>query len=432
MINALTIWDRVMFFALLVLVTFIPYSSAMIQSSVGVILIAWVAKRLIILQSKQNISFVKAFSFSSQGLAWPLIFLAVLIISTILLSPAPALSLKKFFSRFLQQIFLMYITIEVINSSKRLYLIMVMLLWTMLVVNADVVFQIFNGQSFIFSSHMVYERVTGPMRHPNDLGTLLVTVFPIIVALILTRKAWILILFKAQFIKLFTVLCGFLFILTLISLGLTFSRGAWIAFAFTMIVGGLYLKKFWQTTVVIILLFVFFWIFGAYFQNTRTDIFPKDSNQIKQEDVGSFLNSSSRYQYWQTAIDVIKKYPLYGCGYNAYIQTLQKLKMTPVEYPHNSILHITAELGVLGLLGYLWFFILVFIKGLEILRIIVIQQHLYILGLGIFCGLIAWFIHGVLDTPWESLKLSILWWVLIGVLMSLKRVSKTLQISKGV
>lgn len=439
MTKAICLWDKVMFYALLVLVIFIPYSAAIIQGCLFILIIAWIVRRILIWSSHPKSNFLLAFYFPINGLGLPLILIALLIVGTTPFSCAPFLSLKKFFSRFLQQIFLMSVIIEIIQTPRRLYQLLIFLMWTLLVVMVDVFVQFKIGHSFIFHKHtIIYERVSGSMRHPNDLGTLLVTVLPITLALIFSRRFWLPIVFQKLWLKPFSVLCGIIFLSMLIALGLTSSRGAWVAFVISMIGGSVYLKKSWWTGLIVLMLIVFLSIFGFYFANTRTDIFNKNAvhNEQTVQDQGStqnagkkFFNPSRRFEYWQTAFKVIEQFPLFGCGYNAYIQTLQKINLNPVEYPHNSILHIATELGLIGLILYIWFWLALFLEGIKLLKTIEFHQDLHLLGVGIFFGIGAWFIHSLFDTPWESLQLSILWWFLIGVLMSLKNVSENLSLS---
>lgn len=428
MTDAIKLWDRAMFFFLLVLIIFVPYSAAVTEGCLLIIILAWLIKRFLTWKSYPNQTLFFSSKFSFINPAVPLTIIGLLILVTIPWSHAPALTLKKFFSRFLQQVFLMYAIVEIVRSPKRLYRVLVFLMWTLLVVTVDVMLQYTLGHSFIFHKHtLLFQRVSGSMRHPNDLGTLLVTVLPVTITLILTRGFWMPLLFKKRFLVLLNLLGGILLFLILVSLGLTFSRGAWVAFIVTMIGGCIFLKKYWWTAIVVVLLSTFFWFFGVYFTNMRTDIFPKDS--IEQNNI-QFLNPSQRIEYWQTAIEVIRRFPWFGCGYNTYIQTLQQLGMTPVEYPHNSLLHIATELGIFGLLMYLWFFLALFLRGMEILKTISFHHDLYLLGTGIFFGIIAWLIHSLLDTPWESLQLSLLWWFFIGLLMSLEKVGQELKASR--
>jgi O-antigen ligase len=458
MIKAVNLLDRVMFGALLVFIIFIPYSAAATQAGLFILILAWLAKHYFIWKSHPSQGLLKSYTTPSYGLHWPLIVIALLIVFTIPFSQAPALSLKKFFSRFIQQIFLMYCVAEIINTPKRLYQVMAMFLWTLLVVNADIAVQYFRGHSFIFSNELLFQRVSGPMRHPNDLGTLLVTVIPIILSLMITRRFWMPLIFKPKaLIVILTVLGWVLFASSVTALGLSVSRGAWVAFAITMIGYGCYLKNTRLTVGILLILTLFFWVFWVNCMNVRTDISVRArTNIFKNTDTNTtdivnhmdktktstekdlsnekvLFNYSSRDVYWKAAIDIMKDRPLTGCGYNAYIQKLKTMQVGHEEYPHNSLLHIGAELGIIGLLAYFWFFIALLLTVMKTLKEISFSKDLYKLGVGLCFGILAWLIHSLLDTPWESLLLNILWWTLIGVLLSLGNIAQHIKASqKGV
>jgi O-antigen ligase len=432
MTKALIVWDRILFGALVLLTVFIPYSPVMIQAALFIMMIAWWAKRILLYKANPHTSFWSHCKLPYTSLQWPLLLLAVLILTMMPFSAAPALTLKKFFSRFIQQIILMYFAIEVLRSPKRLYILMTALLTTLMVVSADIFIQYFEGYSFIFNSQMLTgQRVTGPMRHPNDLGTLLVVVLPVVASLILTRKFWIPLLFNRKMMVPLTILCTVLFASLVIALGLTVSRGAWLAFVITIVAWGLSLKNARLTGVIVLLFVAFFWYFGVRCIELRTDITaPATVNQtVDTEKV--FFNPSNRDVYWKTATGIISQFPYFGCGYNAYIQRLKQLNWHPQEYPHNSILHIAAEVGLIGLAGYLWLWIAVFLDWKRILNITALNRELHLLGLGIGFGLLAWLLHSFTDTAWESLSLSILWWLFIGVMLSLGTVSRQLDLKQG-
>jgi O-antigen ligase len=77
----------------------------------------------------------------------------------------------------------------------------------------------------------------------------------------------------------------------------------------------------------------------------------------------SYEGSSGRFELWSNAIDYIGLHPLLGCGIgNWKIQSLPywKERLTGYIVPyhaHNDFLEITAELGILGGLSYLFIFI---------------------------------------------------------------------------
>jgi O-antigen ligase len=276
-------------------------------------------------------------------------------------------------------------------------------------------------------SSLIFGRVSGPMHHPNDLGTLLVTVLPVALVLMIACRYWSL---------------SVLLLVLVSALGLTSSRGAWIAFAVSMMALGLCLKRRRVIVVIVFMLAMFLWIFGTYCLSTRVDLYSVSMSQgpvmkpsfanpwgfpVKFSATKLFLGSSGRELYWNTAESVIKKYPWFGCGYNAYVQTLKDLRVGHTEYPHNSLLHITAELGIFGLVFHLWLVVALFLQVRRVLRAVSLERDLHVLGCGIFCGILAWMLHSLVDTPWSSLQLGILLWLLIGILLSLGLIIKPVR-----
>jgi len=155
----------------------------------------------------------------------------------------------------------------------------------------------------------------------------------------------------------------------------------------------------------------------VHFLSTRTDL---GSAPIAQGGYKAFVNPSDRDFYWKTAAGVIKDYPWFGCGYSAYVRTLQDLHVGHEEYPHNSLIHITVELGAVGLILYGWFFTALWLQIKNVLRAVSFERDLFLLGIGMTAGILAWMIHSLVDTGWASLQLGVLWWLFIGILLSMK------------
>ncbi len=425
-----------MYGALLGMIWFIPYGRALVEACLLTMIIAWLAKRFLLFKEPLWHGLDRGFGYSSSGMGWPLIAIGLLIVLTIPFSHYPALSLKKFFSRYLQQIFIMYAVAEIIHNRQRLYIVLATLLLMVFFVSTTAL-----GQ-YIWHSHhaaILFGRVTGPMHHPNDLGTLLVTVLPVALVLMITCRCWFLSLFRSsqppgwQMLLIGGVIVA-LFLVLVTALGLTSSRGAWVAFVVSMVALGVCLKRYKLTVLIILMLVAFFWIFGMYCLSTRIDIYsvpmyhslvmkPTWTNPwglpAQYNALQLLFGTSGREFYWDTAVNVIKKYPWFGCGYNAYVQTLKDLQVGHTEYPHNSLLHIMAELGLVGVILYGWLFVALCLKIKNVLRVVSRERDLFLLGCGISCGILAWMVHSLLDTPWSSLQLSLLLWVLIGILISL-------------
>ena len=402
-----------MYGSLLALIFVLPYSLALISVCQGTMAVAWVANRILLFKASSRRGWIQGFNFTSSSMLWPLMAIGLLIVLTIPFSHAPALSARKFFTIFLQEIFLMYVVTQVVHSRKRLYSVLAMLLLTLFLVAIDVMIQYTWGKSIVHHSLLTLGRVTGPMNHPNDLGTLLATVLPVVLVSIIACRRWL----PLQ------VMISLLFLFLAIALGLTDSRGAWFAFTVSMVALGFCFRRRRIIVLIIFLLAIFFGIFAMYYMRTRIDPHSSFTNPLGLSSgydvLKSFFDPSSREAYWGTAIGVIKHYPWFGCGYSAYVQTLRDLHVGHEEYPHNSLFHITAELGLVGLSLYSWLFVALCLQGWRIICQVAGAEDLRILGCGISCGILAWMIHSLLDTPWSSVQLGLLVWLLIGILLSL-------------
>ena len=434
----LIISDRLMYASLLAMVFFLPFSFAMIEACQVTMIIAWVSKCVVLYMSKRSKAFQdRSVTFFSSSIGASLTAIALLILLTIPFSHDPSLSIKKFFSRFLQQVLLMCFVTQCINTRKRLYCVLSALLLMLFFITVDVGFQYFGGVSLVHHKPLIFGRVSGSLNHPNDLGTLLVTVLPVVLVLMITYRSWIPLLLgcsklkgrKASWIGM--VIISILFFLLLNALGLTASRGAWVAFAISIITLGFCLKRQKVTILIILILTLFFGVFGMHCLSTRIDMYkhrPVFTDSISNplglpagyNVFAVLLGPSGREFYWGTAVSVIKHFPLFGCGYSAYVQTLRDLRVGHEEYPHNSFLHITAELGFAGLILYGWFFTTLFFQMKNILKFTSSERDLFLLGCGVSTGILAWFIHSLMDTAWASYQLSVLWWLFIGILLSLK------------
>jgi O-antigen ligase len=430
-----------MYVACLAMIIVLPFSFALIEVCQLTMIAAWAYKCFLLCKAPvRQEDRPRGFNFLSSSMGWSLIAIALLIVLTVPFSHYPSLSIKKFFTRFLQQVLLMYFVTQVIQNRKRLYGVLAVLLLTLFLVIVDVVAQYISGYSLVHHKSLIYGRVSGSMNHPNDLGTLLVTVLPVVLVLAITCRRWIPLLWGhpkplgtgMSWVGIAVI--SVLFLLLLNVLGLTASRGAWVAFAVSMVAFCICLKNYKLTIFAVLVLMVFFWVFGWHCLKTRTDVYnapithgavihPSFTNPFGlppgYNALDIFFNPDGRQIYWGTAVRVIKHYPWFGCGYNTYVQTLHDLHVGHEEDPHNSLLHITAELGMVGLILYGWFFIALFLQINNVLRAVSFDRDLFLLGCGISSGILAWLIHSLLDTVWTSYQLNVLWWLFIGILLSL-------------
>ncbi len=141
--------------------------------------------------------------------------------------------------------------------------------------------------------------------------------------------------------------------------------------------------------------------------------FSQDINarlkSIPQTNRGSNLE---RANLWGEAFRIIKDYPLTGCGLNNYSIVARNYKSFEggVIYPHNSFLQKTAEIGILGLLAFLFVLFRFFKIGIMHLN----KKRNYLV-LGLLGGILAFLVHAFFDTHLYSLQLVVLFWFMLGL-----------------
>jgi len=315
------------------------------------------------------------------------------------------LGVRKFFSRYLKEIYLFFLSVEALNSKSRLYLFFTILALSVLLVVSDGIYQYTTGVSFFSGNGLINSRVTGPFRHGNDFGTYLVTVLPVLLGFLLVSTKAVINKPLVPFKKKWPILV--LFLGALFLLGVTFSRGAWLGFSCSVIfllVTNKQLKPMW----ILAFLAAFFAVFIFLAASVRHDLI---SGGFSFE---QFFSLGNRLPYWRSALILMISHPFYGAGFGNYVGSLEKMNLLPLEYPHNGFLHIAAETGLIGLavfVGLLWTFFNTSLRQAKKMVDLSSQKVLF----GLLAGLLAFLVHAFFDTALSAIKLASLMWIMMGV-----------------
>jgi O-antigen ligase len=143
-----------------------------------------------------------------------------------------------------------------------------------------------------------------------------------------------------------------------------------------------------------------------------------------QSNVLSTHNLQSRQELWLRAIYINQDFALTGVGLGMVepvIRLLYPTFLLPPEirfnHVHNMYLQTGAELGLLGLVAHLSFYIVLFY--------LLLQRALdpnagrnQILALGLLGSLITFLVQGFFDTITDSPQVAILVWGLFGLMMA--------------
>ncbi len=333
-------------------------------------------------------------------LAWSLL--------SVLWSQNQLSSLKGFVGKSLQSVFLFLIAYGSVTSLKRIRILITVLLVSAGIIGLDSLGQYFWGNDFFVQASMSLGRVTASFKHPNDLGTyLLVMILPTLALVFIEGEKF----FKVRSFRRGFHLLGWSIFLGVLAaaMGLTYSRGAWIATLAAFLV-----FMYFACRLRLILLacgIVFGIIFLPLLAQDRQVSFFSDV-------IGApyTLGGSGRLVFWNDALRIIRDYPILGTGLNTYTLVIKDYADTWKAYPHNCYLQMAAELGFVGLAFFLW---LLGVVALQVSRQILSmpQQPLRWIGAAFFASWWGVLVHSGLDTTLYSSKLAALFWVLTGSLL---------------
>ncbi len=118
------------------------------------------------------------------------------------------------------------------------------------------------------------------------------------------------------------------------------------------------------------------------------------------------FSTTMRLSYWKDTLRIIKEHPLTGLG-------LGNFNIAPSRYAHNSYLQLWAEMGILGLISWLWIVFQSLKVGLKKIRSITEDNRVTIV---LLTASSAFLIHNFVDFSFFLPEISWIWWLIIGLL----------------
>jgi putative inorganic carbon (HCO3(-)) transporter len=423
--------DQFMAFCFYALIYFLPISIALSETFINLALVTYFIKRItsfvaqvktggIPLKGKPVYSkistFFRALKPIQSCLSWPIAIVLFFSVISILFSQYMTLSIHGFFGKTLQNAFIFFTFIECIRSVKRLKIFLVTFFISSALICVNGLFQYFQGHGFIHG-HVFEGQVYSSLRQANDFGSYLVIVTPVLFCLTvyvlngirdrISQERSQLSFLGAPATK---VVITLLFLLALICLGLTYSRGAWLSFAVGIFLLSMNDRKRFLLAVLFIVIFVA--LFGPGMIESRDGL----------DNMKMFFENNNRFLYWPGALEVIKDYPLFGAGLNTYSHVRSQYEIEWGGYPHNCYLQMLAEVGIFGLAAFLWLLFRLFQCALRFMKKMPMIS-LKTLHIGFLTGLGAFVFHAFWDTAFYSVQLSSLMWVVMGLIIAIQKIS---------
>jgi len=187
------------------------------------------------------------------------------------------------------------------------------------------------------------------------------------------------------------------------------SRDAWAAVLFSVIAVLLFHKK----RITLILLLSMFVIFSFF-------LLPKQM-QKRAETIVQPAKWGGRIELWKTAGRIFEDFSVFGAGIGMYDKLVYKYSFpnSCIEryhflHAHNTYLEIASEMGLTGLLSFLWIFAVFFRNAFRAIRNITGRQKAVLLGLtgSIFAVLIYGLASSIITVGTQSAPL---FWSLLGI-----------------
>jgi O-antigen ligase len=199
------------------------------------------------------------------------------------------------------------------------------------------------------------------------------------------------------------------------------ARGPILALTLCMFIGManlITIGKLKSSTAILMMLFLIVGVGGAYFALRQTDLdkYNAKASELQTLASGGSSNGSAakRLDFYRATINAIPNQPLLGTGIGSW--GVFYYGSDARGYPHNLILEIAYEEGLIGLMAFLS---LLFVVGIALVRMIrASHSHFLVLGLLVlYCVLVSLF-SGDLD---DNRVL----WLWIGVGLSVCRIVQT-------
>jgi O-antigen ligase len=290
---------------------------------------------------------------------------------------------------FYGQIFLMFFLFNIKEDGFKRKLLYIIIFFATLQASFGII-QYFTKFDF-FRKEVLDTRVRGTFSYFNTFGGLLGMIAPLVYSFFIYESK-----FK------FRILFLFSFLIILLGLVFSFTRGAWLGTVF-----GIFLvsfKRFRYKSFLLILFLLFF----IFFRPVKDRLL-----QTLKEPFGG------RKEIWATTFEMIKEKPIFGYGKANFRYVFYKKQHNFDEkghfHPHNIWLTIAVDNGVIGtiLFGIIVFYILKIILQ----KFLLISDKKYIV-VGCTASILDFLIHGLVDNVLRG-ETGYLFWFLIGIVSSI-------------
>ena len=426
-----------------------PIPTTLLEISILIVFLNWMfdnRKNLLKFKKKKE---EPNKQYQPYPFGWEIILVLVISFIAIFIGGVSSPALGIFKAYFLEPILLFVLILNNIKGEKGVKQIINSLALAVLAISFFAIWQKITGQ-FIFNefwANAENRRVVSFFGYPNAVALFIAPIIPLLVGtfILRLREQGKLLNFLNQVFIFVTILLG------LASIYFAKSKGALLALiASTLIIFFILAKK--KIKIILLTILIILSSSLIYFQ--------RDWIEFK------LLNSLSyqiRTLQWKETMEMLKDGNLlYGSGLANYQEKIAphhqagfffnkdadpdfRMKVVwgddeqyraerwqPLEiylYPHNIFLNFWTELGLLGMLIFIFIIIKFLVLSLKYYYKEKGSKNKY-LGLALFSSMSIILIHGMVDVPYFKNDLSALFWIIISLLAILKLQNNSAKIWK--
>jgi len=280
----------------------------------------------------------------------------------------------------------------------------------------DGLWQMVFGTDFVRGNTMQQAiglpRPTAAFPNPNVMGVYLSALSPLILGLALfyyqgRQKAVMLVMS----------------LLAVIGIVITLSRGTALGLYISMLFLGIIYKRKILVTLLVTFFFISFFIMPKEIKNWAKEV---------NYNPAIFMLNADRISIYKNTVNMIKHHPVIGVGINTFVKNYGLYKLVEVErqcptpqgiYAHNNFLHMTGEMGILGLFIFLWLLIRLFKENIRI-YLKLNDDYLKAVSISLMACLLAFLINGLTETSMYYPRVTMIFWYMIGFTLALKKFIK--------
>ncbi len=311
-------------------------------------------------------------------------------------------------------IFLIYA--EAIADIRHLKRIVFSLACGVLIVSIDGLWQLKFGWDFVRgeavqSSLIKLARPTGPFPNPNVMGIYLGIISPLIIGLTLY-------FYKGKDLFYW----GFVSVLASLGIYITFSRGSGLGLFFSVLFLAVMRRHKVILTVLLVVLLVF-----PFLMPKNIKSWAKMSNYNPLV----FLLNQDRISMYMNTMNMVSQHPVIGVGVNTYSRNYGKYKLQKWEeyahteesaYAQNNFFQMAGEVGLLGLGLFFWLLWVLFAQLFRYYKNSK-EGYLRVFSLSLIAAFISFLINGLTESSLYYSRVSMMFWLFVGMALSLYRVS---------